>query len=612
MSESVSMSRCVPTSNFAVLLFSPSDRLIVHFFRTSAKATLVARQRKLEQRGHVLAQALDLHREETERLNLLGRRAENALAPIGRLPTEVLMIVFRLLGIVCNFPCTADSQRKGHPIWLASVCYRWSRIVLEPVGASLWTDLVVSSMEGKSSLPAVRSLRAALPRSRPLPLRIELRSDESPTAEPSIDVEVIVHLLIPELHRTQSLRVENVPIFASLFPLTGNFEKLERLHLDFLYEFESDYPTLPALFHHAKFPSFRSLELFRPGPIPEEQIQQAFGSPSFSGAPTRLVLHDFYFSLTSFTQLLRQLPNLTSLEFQDGENSLDDDISQLISDPTGIVQLAALNSLRLEDVASSNLLPLLNYPLLNTLSISLGTPTEDRRFVLVAADHPHLQSVTFDGLRADDVDIASIAASRGSVRRIVYRSSLEEVRDVSSQLFTYAHDVSSRASVPNVQVSPTSTTPLEIWLYPFEMVSEEDGYSDLLLNLEALWTAQQLRERVYGSNFRIHLPPHVAAYSLAFAELVSRFPDFLVAHPYESLFAPVSHLQHTSPSTVACTGVRDAHELIDNVYMDFIGDGRSLQFELDRLSTERVHRERREGEDGYLEAVVQYDLVTPR
>lgn len=501
--------------------------------RVWTKSSLAARRRTLEQRNPILARARALQCAETKELDLLDRRVENSLTPIGRLPTEILVLIFRNTNVVCWYPVSYYAGRN--PMKLAAVCHRWFDVIIGPPGACLWTNLAAWYNNRFGYLPAVRCLRTALPRSRPLPFDISLHWHEasiSPNSMP-VDVQTITHLVASELRRCRSLSVGSVAVFRGLFPLTGRYDHLQELYLNFKLGDQEILPRrkrVSPLCMNSSFPALRCLELSNLYDLTEEAAWILLGNTSLTSKCTELTLYRFYCTLPHFVRLLHMFPNLTSLELENGNDVDEQKLEEMVTNPESAITLPHLRTLRFQDVETAVLLPLFNVPLLTSIYIDRGDNFGNAHISLVPAAYPQLHSLRFDSVDMADVDLAQIAATRGSVRSIRYDSPIDGMLEVLQQLFTYASDPASTPGDPQTVGENADPLVLILVCRDEDYIDEEelrDEDRQFLLQLEALSSIQQLRERVYGSGFRIHIAQKFAQRFPLLMEVVLRFPEFL-------------------------------------------------------------------------------------
>ncbi|KAJ7679004.1 hypothetical protein DFH06DRAFT_503205 [Mycena polygramma] len=161
------------------------------------------------------------------------------VVPIGKLPTELLVEIFKL---VVTDPMNPTSSRWGYrpdpraalrkTLCLSQVSPYWRQIVHH--SRQLWAQGVVDIRLGREMTDRyLDGLETLLSRSNPLPISVSVvRDAKSQNRNPSQATTTIPRILIPTAHRWQSLsiRLKSFVPFKDLPPAT--FEALETLSIE--------------------------------------------------------------------------------------------------------------------------------------------------------------------------------------------------------------------------------------------------------------------------------------------------------------------------------------------------------------------------------------------
>ncbi len=210
------------------------------------------------------------------------RKVQSLVAPIRRLPLEILEMIF---GYVCIsvHGCNATRLAYRGPFILSTVCIYWRDIYLS--SPRLWTS-VFANADSSDLFPHFKNvLKLVQERSRQLPLHLDVSAQCSP---PSL------FLNIPRLHyhgldslfygkgtlnlcrlKSLSLHFNTNSSIVSLQNSHGEFPELEHLKLSGVFEASDPDEPLIEIFVHApklhtlSLNSFSDIVHFR---LPDEQI----------------------------------------------------------------------------------------------------------------------------------------------------------------------------------------------------------------------------------------------------------------------------------------------------------------------------------------------------
>jgi hypothetical protein len=155
-----------------------------------------------------------------------------AIAPIHKLPAELLVEIFLLVRSDVTFPEHRKKKiRKLHA--LSQVCAYWRRVAYTT--PHLWTEALITELKKTPTAEYIACVKEWLERSAPLPIPVDLRlSGTSVEAAPLMDVIVAAHRWSSANFELGSLSV------LSCIP-TDSLKSLERLFL-----------KSPDVKHHAK------------------------------------------------------------------------------------------------------------------------------------------------------------------------------------------------------------------------------------------------------------------------------------------------------------------------------------------------------------------------
>ncbi|KAK7043378.1 hypothetical protein R3P38DRAFT_3177676 [Favolaschia claudopus] len=203
------------------------------------KAKISAIPPELERYDATIQQlGTEMLRMASERRSLASYAAScrNALAPIHRLPNEILANIFascmphELFDVVDPIGITPEQEVDGishwHLLQLAKVCARWHRVAMGT--PQLWSSIAVRtdlwSECGISPETLLALVEAALDRGQNCPLNLMIRASEH--------VESILELVTRHAHRWQAVNLLNVDhgdLVRHLSNLAGKLDRLTQL-----------------------------------------------------------------------------------------------------------------------------------------------------------------------------------------------------------------------------------------------------------------------------------------------------------------------------------------------------------------------------------------------
>lgn len=473
--------------------------------------------------------AMALQREEQACLDLLDKRLCNFSNPIGRLPNELLAQIFRVV------------QRTRGPLWptpdfnprvLAAVCHRWMSFILSTSGAFLWTDIDVIYEPADPPLSAVNALRSALIQSRPLPVAVSIGCNK-PSSFPdpeAVEIKSMIYLVASDVSRYQKLSIFDVHTYKHLFPLTGHFENLTTLSLDFG---ELGFPN-HSLFHHASFPVLRDLHISDLYLTDAENGHVHFDYEPLTSHCTQLLLMNITSEPDELVEFLRHFPILTSLRIK-WDNWWDEqDPLEMAFDPGHMVTFPVLQLLELNGGDSISLMHLIIAPVLEI--VSLHGPNSAIDHSIPIGNYPRLQSLEVCEVNMSVLQLAELIASPGSVSSIFFRTSPVNLAEALLQMCTSARQISSSSANEgrwNAQNRENATSVvLHLDFYNGWNDDGEDSkiQTSVIVQLDALSTIDRLRKSAYGSGFRVHLSESFMEHPQA-ARMLAQFPGFLKVAP---------------------------------------------------------------------------------
>ena len=206
--------------------------------RQLAYSTAQATQ-EVDERIRILEQELEALKERKLSLQSKAEWATDLLAPIRRVPPEILGEIFTHASYIqdttyyqrfYDFP-VQDIDSNVSPLVLLRVCRRWNRIALQT--PSLFTQLILS---GRSSVDPQKIIPLWLERSGCLPLEVYLHHDCWPwkLGGKASSFKTTLGLLGANMHRIKVLGVSRTQLLLSaLFPQGTTTEApiLRKLHL---------------------------------------------------------------------------------------------------------------------------------------------------------------------------------------------------------------------------------------------------------------------------------------------------------------------------------------------------------------------------------------------
>ncbi|KAF8319693.1 hypothetical protein DL93DRAFT_109210 [Clavulina sp. PMI_390] len=292
---------------------------------------------------------------EDRRLHLLDqqrvvRQTQNSMAPVNRLPVELLGEIILLSMIVFPIP---DSYTRRRKVWTRSaphVCHIWRAIVLSLPAA--WSQIYVS----QKTLPEKTTNFISRAGNRPLDVHLDFPYDPEDEDVPLAGSEVVVSAWAQiSPHRIHSIYMYgdiDVPI---MFPLKGNTSELRTLVLSGYFTGIPDDATSAFTIFTSCIPhDLHSLEV-------RAMENQIFSINLSSTAPKDLPhLKKLCFAdnaqLVHATQVLTTCQSLEILEWDHADSFQQTPIS--------------LPRLKYLDFYGTNMLRLFELPQLHTLSIS--------------------------------------------------------------------------------------------------------------------------------------------------------------------------------------------------------------------------------------------------
>ncbi|KAG8908901.1 hypothetical protein FRB99_000004 [Tulasnella sp. 403] len=209
---------------------------------------------------------------------------------INRLPVELLIVIF--LDVLAS---SDGIDRINFPVSLSQVSRHWRELSIAT--PSLWTYTWWKDGDVKSERIAVQ-----LARSRNHPLDVDLKWGEADS-----ETEELCRLLIPEMERAQSVKLEGNFKFAIRFLLYGRLDSIKMLPLLENLELRVDYaPDLHFLLQQLSCPRIKRLHIWDSGcmtcsPLPYSSL-------------TVLVLKNCAASVRNVGLLFREMPQIQ--EFQ--------------------------------------------------------------------------------------------------------------------------------------------------------------------------------------------------------------------------------------------------------------------------------------------------------
>ena len=159
-------------------------------------------QRLLKERGDMLQQAV-LQQSDTEtQYAVLGHRVANQTSPLGQLPYEVLLPIFKFaIG-------GGSTDSDARPEILMHVNHQWRSLVRSEFGAVLWTTCRVSAASSsREESKIISSLQMYLSLSRNHHLRLQFSFPDNTENGTRSDFDLGMAMMHKHLHRVESINL---------------------------------------------------------------------------------------------------------------------------------------------------------------------------------------------------------------------------------------------------------------------------------------------------------------------------------------------------------------------------------------------------------------------
>jgi hypothetical protein len=264
-------------------------------------------------RGHLPQTVIDEIKSLEESTRALRSR-RNALAPISRLPPEILATIFTLLS------ASAWDERSVRLEWLGvtHVCHRWREIALNYPRFWSYINFTKLSSAGKAEI---------LARAKTAPLHLEVDADDK--------LRILTHFD----------PFEGGPLETTLARLSSSAPLLESISFSHISESEGPPATIPVNLLNGTAPNLTSLEL--------EKCDISWKSPFLKGLRNlqiRDVSKNARPELEDWLDALNEMPKLETLSFQSA-TPLAPLAGPLISERARTITLPSLTHFHIDDFA---------------------------------------------------------------------------------------------------------------------------------------------------------------------------------------------------------------------------------------------------------------------